>query len=58
MGPLAAPDLTGYTEYRLTLHFVGAAGTAFAIQEMCSVRDRSIRSRSMSVVARSARRVS
>lgn len=34
MGPLGGLNLTGYTEYRLTLHFVGAAGTAFAIQEM------------------------
>ena len=34
MGPLGGLDLTGYTEYRLTLHFVGMQGTPFSIQEM------------------------
>jgi hypothetical protein len=34
LGPLGGLDLTGYSEYRLTLHFVGEAGTAFTIQEM------------------------
>ena len=34
MGPLGGLDLTGYGEYRLTLHFVGAKGTPFSIQEL------------------------
>ena len=34
MGPLGGLDLTGYSGYRLTLHFVGAQGTPFSIQEM------------------------
>lgn len=34
LGPLGGLDLTGYSEYRLTLHFVGQPGTAFSIQEM------------------------
>ena len=32
-GPLGGLDLTGYGEYRLTLHFAGTEGTAFSIQE-------------------------
>jgi hypothetical protein len=34
MGPLGGLDLTGYGEYRLTLHLVGDEGTPFSIQEM------------------------
>ncbi|MCG6967127.1 MAG: hypothetical protein LJE59_11510 [Chromatiaceae bacterium] len=34
LGPLAGLDLTGYAEYRLTLHFTGTEGTAFSIREM------------------------
>ena len=34
MGPLGGLDLTGYSEYRLTLHFVGKEGTSFTIREM------------------------
>ena len=34
LGPLGGLDLTGYGEYRLTLHLVGETGTPFAIQEM------------------------
>jgi hypothetical protein len=34
MGPLGGLDLTGYSEYRLTLHFVGEEGTPFSIEEM------------------------
>lgn len=34
LGPLGGLDLTGYSEYRLTLHFVGTEGTAFAIKEL------------------------
>jgi hypothetical protein len=34
MGPLGGLDLTGYSEYRLTLHFVGETGTPFTINEM------------------------
>lgn len=34
MGPLGGLDLTGYGEYRLTLHFVGEEGTPFSIQEI------------------------
>jgi len=34
MGPLGGLDMTGYSEYRLTLHFVGEAGTPFSIQEL------------------------
>lgn len=33
MGPLGGLDFTGYSEYRLILHFAGAAGTPFAIEE-------------------------
>ena len=32
--PLGGPDLIGYGEYRLTLHFVGDGGTPFSIQEI------------------------
>ena len=32
-GPLGGLDLTGYGEYRLTLHFAGTEGTPFSIQE-------------------------
>lgn len=34
MGPLGGLDLTGYSEYRLTLHLVGKPGTAFSIREL------------------------
>lgn len=34
MGPLGGIDLTGYSEYRLTLHIVGEKGTPFSIQEL------------------------
>jgi hypothetical protein len=34
MGPLGGLDLTGYGEYRLTLHFVGETGTPFSIGEI------------------------
>ncbi|MCB1751080.1 MAG: hypothetical protein KDI74_05095 [Gammaproteobacteria bacterium] len=34
LGPLGGLDLTGYSDYRLTLHFVGAQGAPFSIQEM------------------------
>lgn len=34
MGPLGGVDLTGYGEYRLTLHFAGEKGTPFTIQEL------------------------
>lgn len=34
MGPLGGLDLTGYSEYRLTLHLVGVEGTPFTIREM------------------------
>lgn len=34
MGPLGGIDLTGYSEYRLALHFVGAEGSTFSIEEM------------------------
>lgn len=34
LGPLGGLDLTGYSEYRLTLHFVGEEGTPFSIQEI------------------------
>ena len=34
MGPIGGLDLTGYGEYRLTLHFVGQQGTPFSIQEL------------------------
>jgi hypothetical protein len=34
MGPLGGLDLTGYTEYRLTLHFAGQPGTPFEIREL------------------------
>ena len=34
MGPLGGLNLTGYSEYRLTLHFVGQEGTPFSIQEL------------------------
>ena len=34
MGPLGGLDLTGYGEYRLTLHFAGEAGSPFSIQEL------------------------
>ena len=34
LGPLGGLDLTGYSEYRLTLHLVGEEGTPFSIQEM------------------------
>ena len=34
MGPIGGLDLTGYGEYRLTLHFVGEQGTPFSIQEL------------------------
>lgn len=34
LGPLGGLDLTGYSEYRLTLFFVGEAGTPFSIREM------------------------
>lgn len=34
MGPLGGLDLTGYTEYRLTLHLAGQPGTPFEIREL------------------------
>ena len=34
MGPLGGLDLTGYGEYRLTLHLVGKTGTPFTINEI------------------------
>lgn len=34
LGPLGGLDLTGYGEYRLTLHFAGAPGTPFEIAEL------------------------
>ena len=34
LGPLGGLDLTGYGEYRLTLHFAGTPGTAFSIDEL------------------------
>lgn len=34
MGPLGGLDLTGYSEYRLTLHFAGQTGTPFSIHEI------------------------
>lgn len=34
LGPLGGLNLTGYTDYRLTLHLVGEPGAAFSIQEM------------------------
>jgi hypothetical protein len=34
MGPLGGLDLTGYGEYRLTLHFAGEEGTPFTIHEL------------------------
>lgn len=34
LGPLGGLDLTGYSEYRLTLHFAGTPGTAFSIEEL------------------------
>jgi len=34
MGPLGGLDLTGYSEYRLTLHLVGEAGTPFTVGEL------------------------
>lgn len=34
MGPLGGLNLTGYSEYRLTLHLVGKQGTQFSIQEL------------------------
>lgn len=34
LGPLGGLDLTGYTEYRLILHFAGAPGTPFEIREL------------------------
>ena len=34
LGPLGGLDLTGYGEYRLTLHFAGPPGTAFSIDEL------------------------
>ena len=36
MGPLGGLNLTGYSEYRLTLHFVGQEGTPFSIQSITS----------------------
>ncbi|MET0064931.1 MAG: hypothetical protein ABW076_01155 [Candidatus Thiodiazotropha sp.] len=35
IGPLGGLNLTGYGEYRLTLHFAGTAGTKFSIAEIC-----------------------
>ncbi len=35
IGPLGGIDLTGYGEYRLTLHLAGTAGTPFSISEVC-----------------------
>jgi hypothetical protein len=34
MGPLGGLDLTGCSEYRLTLHFAGTPGTPFEILEL------------------------
>ena len=34
LGPLGGLDLTGYTEYRLTLHLLGVAGTPFEVREL------------------------
>jgi hypothetical protein len=34
LGPLGGLDLTGYSEYRLTLHLVGEPGTPFSIGEI------------------------
>ncbi len=34
LGPLGGLDLTGYSEYRLTLHFAGAPGAPFEIREL------------------------
>ena len=34
LGPLGGLDLTGYGEYRLTLHLAGEEGTPFSIQEL------------------------
>ena len=34
LGPLGGLDLTGYGEYRLTLHFAGTPGTPFSIDEL------------------------
>lgn len=34
LGPLGGLDLTGYGEYRLTLHLVGETGTPFTINEI------------------------
>jgi len=34
LGPLGGLDLTGYSEYRLTLHFSGTEGTPFSIREL------------------------
>ena len=34
LGPLGGLNLTGYSEYRLTLHLVGKPGTQFSIQEL------------------------
>lgn len=34
LGPLGGIDLTGYSEYRLTLHIVGQQETPFSIQEL------------------------
>ncbi len=33
-GPPGGLDLTGYTEYRLTLHLAGDAGTPFVLEEV------------------------
>lgn len=34
LGPLGGLDLTGYSEYRLTLHFAGTPGSGFSIEEL------------------------
>ncbi|MCB1785639.1 MAG: hypothetical protein H6953_06475 [Chromatiaceae bacterium] len=34
LGPLGGLNLTGYSEYRLTLHLVGAPGTSFQVREL------------------------
>jgi hypothetical protein len=34
MGPLGGVDLTGYCDYRLTLHIVGTPGSPFVIKEL------------------------
>jgi hypothetical protein len=34
LGPLGGLDLTGYSEYRLTLHLVGDTGSPFTINEI------------------------